>query len=760
MAKTLPDTLTALLLSTLFGAATAAASPVAPGNLKADVNGLIVDLSWSWGNAGAKTLAEDFESEKFPPSGWDWEKNYTYATDGIGNWMHFVFNEEDEKPIYHDGPGVAMLSFAQDGDETDLSTLHQDEWLMVTPGKGAEYMDFWYYLHPMLLEYGAYRDFPDHYFVCISRDNGETWTELWDGRWDISNEDDIRQASLFLGAPCDEHTLVAFRAVSDEYDSLNFLWVVDDVEFFTATEAASRELNVKALDRNHRKLTLPEGMKLYKEFAPRDMAKRVARIPEDDWLNAGQTTFRVYLDDEIVGDYIKSRHFTDVTGKTRGNHTYRVLAWNEAEDREYAAAEISVDIDDFTFGIPRNVQSICYEDPAGSGRYSIEVTWEAPDTEMQPAYYDIFINDKWYGQMSSDEPTLRAGQSGLYPGVYTFGVQACYLYPVGTSEVVTSSVFPGTVAAPLNLTAEENANGFDLSWQMGSGNIYTPESFRIFRGDEEIAKDVKEMKFSDLNVKAGSYLYSVHACYTDGTQSLPAETKATMNARSEMILPFKETFDNGHLPANWDIELVDPRANVKDMYKWRFDNWFGIDTSEADGVEGGFAAVSGIPAGLNRLETHLYLPELNVPVEEGKEAVVEYYKYFSEPESGPTGPAIAELQILPEGKTDWISLSSLTDTPNGNAAVSLGKYAGKHVALRFSFCGRYSGELIVDNVNVSMKDASGVEGIAIDAEDTVDVITLDGVTLLHGVRMADASDLLAPGVYLLRTANAIVKARF
>ena len=67
-------------------------SPLAPGNLKADVNGIIADLSWDWGNAGEPTLAESFEADAFaaPRSV---KNTYSFGTSAGGNWEIFSFED-------------------------------------------------------------------------------------------------------------------------------------------------------------------------------------------------------------------------------------------------------------------------------------------------------------------------------------------------------------------------------------------------------------------------------------------------------------------------------------------------------------------------------------------------------------------------------------------------------------------------------------------------------------------------------------------
>ena len=67
----------ALLPGTAIPAA--AFTPAAPGNLKADVNGIIADLSWDWGNAGEPTLAESFEADAFAAP-WSVKNTYSFGT--------------------------------------------------------------------------------------------------------------------------------------------------------------------------------------------------------------------------------------------------------------------------------------------------------------------------------------------------------------------------------------------------------------------------------------------------------------------------------------------------------------------------------------------------------------------------------------------------------------------------------------------------------------------------------------------------------
>ena len=51
---------------------------LAPGNLGAEVNGMIVDLAWEWGDGATKIMSEDFEGDEFPAASWEVKNTYSY----------------------------------------------------------------------------------------------------------------------------------------------------------------------------------------------------------------------------------------------------------------------------------------------------------------------------------------------------------------------------------------------------------------------------------------------------------------------------------------------------------------------------------------------------------------------------------------------------------------------------------------------------------------------------------------------------------
>lgn len=731
--------LPAALLLTLPAAAQGF-EPCAPSNLNAEVNGLEVNLSWDWGNAGEAVFSESFEQETFPEN-WTLKNTYSFAPEEGGNWMVYDYSETGDLNLAHDGVRSALLMMAMSGDDEEMSTYHQDEWLMVKPGEGAVYMDFWYYLYPELLQVGPYQDFPDHYYVMISRDNGETWTELWDGRWDMGDIDAVQQASLFLGEPADEDTVVAFNAVSGPEESLYFLWAVDDVNFYTADEAATRTL--KARTYNPGAFADAIGnIRTHRTFRPAPGALRSAsRIPEEEWLNAGNTTFRVYLDGEIVGDYIKARHFTDYSSKEAGTHTYSVMAWSESEDYEYDETAIDVDIEDVVFS-PATDLRVSFKEQE-DGKYEINAEWEMPEGDVTPDHFNVYVNGKSIGWTSVDDRAL--GQSGIYKGAYTFSVEAVYIRPDGVSGLVSATVYPGTVPAPENLKATPSGNDVTLSWDAAQPSENALSAYTVFRGTEKIAELSDALTFTDTNVADGCYAYSVHAVYSDGTVSLPVCETLTIGEPAAKPLPYTETFDTPHLPADWKAELIDPRGSVKEMYNWRFDNWFELDIPQESGITGSFASISGVAAGMNKLECHLYAPEIAIAGD--ADPMLSFCKYYFEEKPGPSGPAQFLLQISEDNGESWTDLLDLSAAANGECKVSLAEYAGKTVMIRWSFLSRMSGDAAIDNVSIS--DITGI-CTAIGSDGLTDVYTPDGILVARGIQASDIANLPA-GLYILKT---------
>lgn len=104
----------------------------------------------------------------------------------MNTWFQFPSAEMEEEGIddesrymfVNGGKKSAVLYMDMNAPHEDESSAVQDEWLYLPKTPGAEYLTFYSYIDPMLLEYAEDETFPDHYYVKVSHDDGATW-EIW-----------------------------------------------------------------------------------------------------------------------------------------------------------------------------------------------------------------------------------------------------------------------------------------------------------------------------------------------------------------------------------------------------------------------------------------------------------------------------------------------------------------------------------------------------------------------------------------------------
>lgn len=238
--------------------------PASPVNLQADVEGCKVSLSWQRGGDEGLLTYEGFESETFPTEGWETKKLNT--TDYRCSWFHYPtddFIELDNWDYYiYNGEGSAMVYM--DMGYHDGIAYNQDEWLISPIYDNASYLDFWYYINPMILDYAQYPDFVDKYCIEISHDGGENWETIWDVRNYHNGLDGWQQASIYLGEPT-PNTRIAFHAQSDmssEWSMLYFSWTIDDVVISSNGASAATKQSIKKNNSRH----ISESMQSYKPF--------------------------------------------------------------------------------------------------------------------------------------------------------------------------------------------------------------------------------------------------------------------------------------------------------------------------------------------------------------------------------------------------------------------------------------------------------------------------------------------------------------
>ena len=149
-------------------------APSKPSNLKATETSGYVTLSWDRFAKADTLLNEGFEDDNMPET---WTVKVTNTYDPTFTWFRFPTasmeedGDEEEMAMWrHSGKGSAVISWDQACPHEDGSSAVQDEWLIMPATKGAQYLNFYTYIAPELLEYGAYEDFPDHYYVKHRQD--------------------------------------------------------------------------------------------------------------------------------------------------------------------------------------------------------------------------------------------------------------------------------------------------------------------------------------------------------------------------------------------------------------------------------------------------------------------------------------------------------------------------------------------------------------------------------------------------------------
>ncbi len=195
----------------------------APHSVTATVqtNGNSVDLTWGAPDPNAIEVTESFENPAFPPADWTQTITNTGPANSSGvypTWCRFgsvTISGQPANPT--DGNFQAGLWWAYE---------NQDEWL-ITPAFNCPpggYLNFDSYV--FLGSTNA-----DHYYVKISTDNGNSWTEIWDasaqtGGWNYY----ASPITIDLGTYGGQQIKLAFNAADGPgNDGLWYVWFMDNI---------------------------------------------------------------------------------------------------------------------------------------------------------------------------------------------------------------------------------------------------------------------------------------------------------------------------------------------------------------------------------------------------------------------------------------------------------------------------------------------------------------------------------------------------
>lgn len=534
------------------------AVPAAPTNLTANVQGATVNLSWDATPLGTKTAWNDFEAS-FPGEGWSVQtknvndpcftwfhyptSNYTTATD----WEKYIYQGEHSAFVQFD------LNITNPGDKV----LTQDEWLISPKLPGTSYVSFQFLINSVLLDSGTDPAFPNDYFLKVSRDDGKTWTNVWNARYDMKRYDDYQQAVVCLGDPCDDMR-VAFVAVSDAditNAGLYFSWALDDIQFY-------------------------------------------ANKPEAELVRG----YNLYRNDELIAENIHYNSYTDADYKDFGDYTYKLTAVGDDGESEGVVVPVTLVQPDFNAPLNFTLTS-SYDENTGS--YNIKGTWDAPDGDFMPAWYEVYNDGLSCAWIGPDDPR-EFEQSYVPAGTYSYEVFAVYDNPFGESEHVTEWITVGGRSQVTGISGSSEGNDVTLQWGAPTApDIDDLKSYVIRRGKTIVADNVTELTYTDRNVPDGKYRYSVSCLYKDGTESAARTVAILVNRIPPIGLPHSEDFNAGELPENWEVGTFDNMT--PDDYIFRFDDPSGMQL-KGDGFDGGYVSADSDDAEMLFISTYLMSP--------------------------------------------------------------------------------------------------------------------------------------------------------
>ncbi|MCB5262467.1 MAG: C10 family peptidase [Candidatus Cloacimonetes bacterium] len=200
-----------------------------PSGIFAELAGNSVNLSWFEPGSGG-VMAESFEDDSFPPEDW------TQVISNSGN--------EQTMGVYPTWCRIGTVAISpeaapQEGEfQSGLfwSQNHQDEWLKspVFHCPPSASLSFWSYVF-----LGS--SFGDHYYVKVSTDMGNTWTQLWDasaetGGWNCYTS----LIEIDLAAYSGQEIMLAWHAQDPpSNDGIWFYWFIDDIHVHTSTRSIS-----------------------------------------------------------------------------------------------------------------------------------------------------------------------------------------------------------------------------------------------------------------------------------------------------------------------------------------------------------------------------------------------------------------------------------------------------------------------------------------------------------------------------------------
>lgn len=532
-----------------------------------------VTLQWSNPDMESAALFESGFEESLPQEGWSIRT--TNTEDSIFTWFslpHPKFTSlSNWRDYIHGGEKSMMVYF--DFIRTEHAK-HQDEWLISPKLENAAYLSFYSSMDPTILEYAKDPEFPCHYAVVVSKDNGLTWSDpIWDAREDASPEMGWQQVVVALDEEPTANMRFAFRAYGDFRtdengdtinEGLNFLWAVDDV----------------------------------KVHASKPASQPAAKMPVT-------LSYQVELDGEVLAENVRALSYTDRSAKDAGKHIYKVRA--VGADGPGVSDSVEVELPELSFAAPRNVVCTLEPDEMDEGYYTINVKWDAPEGDFQPSFYNVYCD----GESAAYEYTeLEYGMMGYGRGIYEVCVEAVYQTPDGVSDQVCQTVMIDVRYGATNLKAEEEDGNVRLSWDAPVASEHAMGTYTIWRAGKKIAEGVAETAYTDNSVANGYYRYTVAAVYADGEEGLYTTIDLQVGEEKRENLPYGQKFGGTFCPENIRLENL---SETPDQYStWYFDDGSRLGV-EGIGFDGGYAAIDCEEAGFYPVDAVMQLPAIHLP---------------------------------------------------------------------------------------------------------------------------------------------------
>ena len=207
--------------------------------------------------------------------------------------------------------------------------------------------------------------------------------------------------------------------------------------------------------------------------------------------------YEIYLDGTKVKDATVSELSYTFANLANGEHTVGVKAIYGSGASEMVTKTVKISSE----AMPIRLTATVDEKKA-------VLNWEMPEG-FTPQSYKVFLGE----EMKADNLTeMTYTFNDLTPGNYTASVVA--VYATGESEKATATFKIDPFGQPTGLKVKVNKSTAVLTWGKPEG--LTPQSYKVFLGEEVKAEGVTETTYTLSNLASGEYTAGVVAVYKTG----------------------------------------------------------------------------------------------------------------------------------------------------------------------------------------------------------------------------------------------------